>query len=74
MVNRTNHNTAREIDRRTEAEKAILNYQRPPSQKLQFNDSIHSDDLITSLSDAYENRRARQVIEWEQIYWQNLGA
>ena len=25
------------------------------------------DDLLTSLSNAYENRRARQVFEWEAI-------
>jgi hypothetical protein len=35
-----------------------------------------SDDLILSLSDAYENRRARQVGEWERLYGRNvyLGA
>jgi hypothetical protein len=26
------------------------------------------DDLIVSLSDAYENRRARQVGEWERMH------
>jgi hypothetical protein len=26
-----------------------------------------NDDLIVSLSDAYENRRARQVFEWEKL-------
>ncbi len=26
-----------------------------------------NDDLIISLSDAYENRRARQVFEWESL-------
>lgn len=25
-----------------------------------------NDDIIVSLSDAYENRRARQVTEWER--------
>lgn len=28
--------------------------------------SANSDDLIRSLSDMYENRRARQVFEWEE--------
>ncbi|HNU08578.1 MAG TPA: hypothetical protein PKO33_12495 [Pyrinomonadaceae bacterium] len=28
--------------------------------------SSKTDDLIGSLSDAYENRRERQVFEWEQ--------
>ena len=31
-----------------------------------------SDDVIVSLSDAYENRRARQVGEWEKLYGQNV--
>lgn len=31
-----------------------------------------NDDLIVTLSDAYENRRARQVGEWERLYGQNV--
>ena len=31
-----------------------------------------NDDLIVSLSDAYENRRARQVVEWERLYTHNV--
>jgi hypothetical protein len=31
-----------------------------------------TDDVIVSLSDAYENRRARQVGEWERLYGQNV--
>ena len=31
-----------------------------------------NDDLIMSLSDAYENRRARQVGEWERLYRYNV--
>ena len=31
-----------------------------------------NDDLILALSDAYENRRARQVGEWERLYGQNV--
>ena len=31
-----------------------------------------NDDLILTLSDAYENRRARQVVEWERLYGQNV--
>jgi hypothetical protein len=31
-----------------------------------------TDDVIISLSDAYENRRARQVGEWERLYGQNV--
>ena len=31
-----------------------------------------TDDVIITLSDAYENRRARQVGEWERLYGQNV--
>ena len=31
-----------------------------------------SDDLIGSLAERYENRRARQVGEWERLYGQNV--
>lgn len=30
-----------------------------------------NDELIVSLADAYENRRARQVVEWEKTRRQN---
>lgn len=30
------------------------------------------DDLIVSLSERYENRRAQQVGEWERLYGQNV--
>ena len=30
------------------------------------------DDLIVSLAERYENRRARQVGEWERLYGQNV--
>ena len=29
--------------------------------------SRHDDDIILSLSNAYENKRARQVTEWERV-------
>ena len=31
-----------------------------------------NDDLIVSLAERYENRRARQVGEWERLYGQNV--
>ena len=30
------------------------------------------DELIVSLSDAYENKRARQVVEWEKLGKQKI--
>ena len=41
-----------------------------PSTKPQSAEK--NDDLILTLSDAYENRRARQVGEWEKLYGQNV--
>ena len=32
-----------------------------------------SDDVIVSLANAYENQRARQVTEWEQMGCQSVG-
>ena len=32
----------------------------------------NNDDLIGSLAEQYENRRARQVGEWERLYGQNV--
>jgi len=31
-----------------------------------------TEDVIVSLSDAYENQRARQVGEWERLYSDNV--
>jgi hypothetical protein len=31
------------------------------------------DDVISALSNAHENRRARQVIEWERLAHQSYG-
>lgn len=57
MVNRTNKNIAREID------KAF-----PAAARRTKNKEKHpDDDIIMSLSNAHENRRARQVFEWENV-------
>lgn len=40
------------------------------SSKTQRNE--RHDELIVSLADQYENRRARQVGEWERLYGQNV--
>jgi diketogulonate reductase-like aldo/keto reductase len=74
MVNRTNRINAREIDKLNDKDTAILGYQPLPSQKIQLKDNLYNDDLIASLSNAYENRRAQQVVEWERLYWRNVAA
>jgi hypothetical protein len=43
---------------------AIINHSL--SARSQQKDNLFNDDLIVSLADAYENKRARQVNEWER--------
>lgn len=69
MVKQHNRNVAGEIDKLNENEThAVLDYitellsARIPKSKEQ--NSIN-DELIVSLQDAHENKRARQVFEWE---------
>ena len=52
--NKTPHHS--EIDRRS----------RPAEHNLSFKHR-ESDEVIYSLSNSYENRRARQVGEWEDL-------
>ena len=70
MVKRKNNRIASEIDKLNENEtSAVLDY---ISELLQTRnpkpiENLPGDDLIVSLSDAYENKRARQVFEWERV-------
>ena len=75
MVKQINRNVAGEIDKLNEREThAVLDYisellsARLPKPKEQ--NSIH-DELIVSLQDSYESKRARQVFEWETARRQN---
>ena len=47
---------------------------RTTSKLLSSNRShtTDKDDLIISLAERYENRRAQQVGEWERLYGQNV--
>jgi len=63
MVKRDDRRVAPERDKKdatTVISPAIL------SGRSQSKDSFTNDDVIVSLADAYENRRARQVTEWEK--------
>ena len=74
MVNQTNNKIVREIDKLNEHESlAVVNYisQLLSNRISKSKEPKSGDDLIVSLSDAYENRRARQVIEWEKVRRQN---
>ncbi len=59
MVKRNRTTIAREIDK------------TPPghasARKSAKNEKYATDDIILSLSNAHENRRARQVFEWESV-------
>lgn len=71
MVNQTNKTTAsQQIDKLNEHETlAVVNYisQLLSTRISKQKDNFQPDDLIGSLSEAYENRRARQVVEWEKL-------
>ena len=76
MIERTKNTVAREIDKLNENETfAVLDYisEIVSTRKTKSKDSqTTNDDLIVSLSDAYENKRARQVFEWEKARRQNV--
>ena len=74
MVKRTEQNVASEIDKLNEKETlAVANYISTllTNRISKSKDNLQNDDLIVSLSDAYENKRARQVFEWEKLRRQN---
>jgi len=74
MVKQTNQNIASELNKLNESEtSAVVNYisQLLSTRISKQKENFPNDDLIVSLSDAYENKRARQVFEWEKIRRQN---
>lgn len=75
MVNPIETKVAREIDKLNENDiPVVLDYisQLLSSRKPQSKENPLNDELIVSLSDAYENKRARQVFEWERVSRQNV--
>jgi hypothetical protein len=74
MVNQTSRNVTGEFNKlnETESRDVITHISRLISARTaQPKESPPNDDLILSLSDAYENKRARQVFEWEKVRRQN---
>ncbi len=67
MANQTNINVTRSKENLNNKDNAFQNYppSRTTSRKSQSRENPLNDDLIVSLSNAYENRRAQQVTEWE---------
>lgn len=75
MANRIERNVVGEIDKLNENDSlALLSYipELLASPQTQSKDSAQNEDIIVSLSDAYENIRARQVSEWERLPPQNV--
>lgn len=76
MVKRTKTNVANEINKLNEHETlAVESYisQLLSNRNSKSKDNLPTnDELIVSLADAYENKRARQVIEWEKLGRQNI--
>ena len=76
MIKQSKHNIVSEIDKLNETETlAVVDYiSRLLSTRTNSKqkENFIGDDLIVSLSDAPENRRARQVFEWEKIRRQNV--
>ena len=76
MVKRTSQLIASEIDKLNEKETAaVAGYisQLLSARLSKQSDAPPNDDLIVFLSDKRENRRARQVLEWEKTRRQNAA-
>lgn len=69
MVKNTNNNLTREIDKLSETETlAVVSYiSQILSKRISKQTNLYNDDLIVSLSERYENKRARAVVEWEKL-------
>ncbi|MGQ0543545.1 MAG: hypothetical protein ACT4O9_17145 [Blastocatellia bacterium] len=61
MVKQTNTKIAREINKTSTAFPDHASVHQSIRKEKH-----HADDIIMSLSNAYENKRARQVFEWER--------
>ena len=75
MVKQAKQNIAGEINKLNENETlAVVNYisQLLSTRISKQTENSTNDDVIVSLSDAYENKRARQVFEWEKVRRQNM--
>ncbi len=75
MVKQTKQNIAGEINKLNENETlAVVKYisQLLSTRISKQTENSINDDVIASLADAYENKRARQVFEWEKVRRQNV--
>jgi len=65
MVNPTQPDNAPDL-KRLDAAKASRSSHSTSFERSQTRENPLNDELIVSLADAYENKRARQVNEWER--------
>lgn len=66
MANRNDTTTARPNDRNSNPSYRLEPFRKQPSKSI--------DEVIFSLADRPENRRARQVEEWERLRRQRFRA
>ena len=71
MANRNNR-TDGEFNRLTDQDRAAALSFNSRDTLISTRPKINFDDLIVSLASAHENRRARQVTEWESLRSQTM--
>jgi hypothetical protein len=70
MANRIDRKNQNELDKLTRQDANALKYFSPlPTHAPKTN----FDDLVVTLAGAYENKRARQVVEWEKLRRSSLS-
>ncbi|PYS87847.1 MAG: hypothetical protein DMF62_11155 [Acidobacteria bacterium] len=64
------------VDRNYNAQESERNprtsHDRHSARRSTQNNSTTSDEIIVSLANTYENKRARQVNEWERVQVNNV--
>lgn len=75
MVNRINRKVGREIDTLTKSDAAAARSyiaNALASRNTNSKNDPPVDEVIAHLANAHENRRARQVTEWERMFRGNV--
>lgn len=67
MVNQMNRTAARETGKLTSTNAAAARSHTAKNSASRSVDNVIVDDVIAYLAKAHENRRARQVTEWERM-------
>jgi hypothetical protein len=65
MVNRINNAQETDVNSRSTSDRSSLTHSPKAGKNL-------SDEIIVSLANNYENKRARQVTEWERVQAANI--